>query len=131
MQFDAELPFAHAITAYGAEGIAIQGQWYRQGVIVGADGLVLPWPVQLQNEQFTAADLSLVLQHTAHPHAKPYELVIVGTGKRQIFLPPDLLRPFIESGLPVECMNTPAACRTYNIVATEGRRVLAALYPEV
>ena len=131
MQFDAELPFAHAITAYGAEGIAIQGQWYRQGVIVGADGLVLTWPVQLQNEQFTAADLSLVLQHTAHPHAKPYELVIVGTGKRQIFLPPDLLRPFIESGLPVECMNTPAACRTYNIVATEGRRVLAALYPEV
>ena len=131
MQFDAELPFAYAITAYGAEGIAIQGQWYRQGVIVGADGLVLPWPVQLQNEQFTAADLSLVLQHTAHPHAKPYELVIVGTGKRQIFLPPDLLRPFIESGLPVECMNTPAACRTYNIVATEGRRVLAALYPEV
>ena len=131
MQFDAELPFVHAITAYGAEGIAIQGQWYRQGVIVGADGLVLPWPVQLQNGQFTAADLSLVLQHTAHPHAKPYELVIVGTGKRQIFLPPDVLRPFLESGLPVECMNTPAACRTYNIVAAEGRRVLAALYAEV
>ena len=131
MQFDAELPFAHAITAYGAEGIAIQGQWYRQGVIVGADGLVLTWPVQLQNGQFTPADLSLVLEQTTHSHVKSYELVIVGTGKRQIFLPPDLLRPFIESGLPVECMNTPAACRTYNIVAAEGRRVLAALYPEV
>ena len=131
MQFDAELPFAHAITAYGAEGIAIQGQWYRQGVIVGADGLVLTWPVQLQNGQFTAADLSLVLEQTTYSHVKSYELVIVGTGKRQIFLPPDLLRPFIESGLPVECMNTPAACRTYNSVAAEGRRVLAALYPEV
>ncbi|MDO4795787.1 MAG: Mth938-like domain-containing protein [Brachymonas sp.] len=131
MQFDAEPPFAHAITGHGAEGIAIAGQWHRHSLLVGADGLLLPWPVQQMNQQtdgalraLSEADLAPVL---AQAQERAYELLIVGTGQRQNFLPLALLRPFMQHGLPVECMSTPAACRTYNIVAAEGRRVLAAL----
>lgn len=127
MQFDAEPPFAHAITGHGAEGIAIDGQWHRHDLLVGADGLLLPWPVQQAGAELTEADLAAVL---VQAQERAYELVIVGTGRRQHFLPVALLRPFIERGLPVECMSTPAACRTYNIVAAEGRRVLAALRVE-
>lgn len=124
MQFDAEPPFAHAITGHGANGIAIDGQWHRHSLLVGADGLLLPWPVQQADAELSEADLAFVL---AHARERAYELVIVGTGQRQHFLPVALLRPFMERGLPVECMSTPAACRTYNIVAAEGRRVLAVL----
>jgi uncharacterized protein len=59
---------------------------------------------------------------------KPYELVILGTGNLQFFPDNQWLAPFIARGLPLEIMSTPAACRTYNIVASEGRTVLAALW---
>lgn len=127
MQFDAEPPFVHAITGYSAEGIAIAGQWHRHHLLVGSDGLLLPWHVQQPGAELTEADLASVL---AQARERAYELLIVGTGQRQRFLPVALLRPFMERGLPVECMSTPAACRTYNIVAAEGRRVLAALRVE-
>lgn len=132
MQFDAEPPFAHAITGHSADGIAVEGKWHRHSLLVGADGLLLPWLVQQQNQQsngaLTEVDLAPVL---AQLQERIYELVILGTGQRQSFLPLALLRPFMQLGLPVECMSTPAACRTYNIVAAEGRRVLAALRVEV
>ena len=127
MQFDADLPFAHAITDYNANGIAVQGRWHTHSVLVGSDGLLREWPLQRPGEPLTEADLAAVLEQAVAPSLQPYELVIVGTGTRQVFLPPALLQPFVQQRLPLECMSTPAACRTYNIVASEGRRVLAAL----
>lgn len=55
------------------------------------------------------------------------EVVIVGTGARQRFPAPQLLRPLIEAGIGFEVMDLAAACRTYNILASEGRAVAAAL----
>ena len=126
MQFDAEPPFVHAITGYGAQGFAIQGQWHRTSLLLGSDGTLLHWPVQSAKGELAAADLALVLD-LLRARSGYYELLIVGTGTRQLFLKPSLLRPFAERALPLECMSTPAACRTYNIVASEGRKVLAAL----
>jgi uncharacterized protein len=60
--------------------------------------------------------------------AKP-DLVIVGTGAQQRFLHPRLISQVSSQGIGVECMATPAACRTYNILMAEGRKVLAALLP--
>ncbi|MDR2208397.1 MAG: MTH938/NDUFAF3 family protein [Azoarcus sp.] len=55
------------------------------------------------------------------------KIVLLGTGRRQRFPPPALLRPLIEAGVTVEPMDLPAACRTYNILALENRLVAAAL----
>lgn len=58
------------------------------------------------------------------------ELVIFGSGPRLRFVKPALLRPLIQAGIGVETMDTPAACRTYNVLASEGRVVAAALLLE-
>jgi uncharacterized protein len=55
------------------------------------------------------------------------EIVLLGTGSRQRFPRPSLLRSLLARGVGVEIMNTAAACRTYNIIMLEGRRVAAAL----
>lgn len=55
------------------------------------------------------------------------EVVIVGTGARLRFPPAEVLAPLIEAGIGYEIMDTGAACRTYNILANDGRRVVAAL----
>ena len=60
----------------------------------------------------------------------PPELVLLGSGTRLRFVAPALLRPLIEQRIGVETMDTPAACRTFNILAGEGRRVVAALLIE-
>ncbi len=56
------------------------------------------------------------------------ELVIIGTGKTQYFLPPNILAPLYKNRIGVEIMNTDAACRTFNLLLSEGRSVLAALF---
>ena len=55
------------------------------------------------------------------------EIVLLGTGSRQRFPRPSLLRSLLAHGVGVEIMDTAAACRTYNIIMLEGRRVAAAL----
>ena len=57
------------------------------------------------------------------------EVLLVGTGARQRFLRPEVLRPLLAIGVGVEVMDTHAASRTYNILMAEGRRVVVALIP--
>ena len=55
------------------------------------------------------------------------EVVLLGTGARQRFPNPQLIRALTAKGIGVECMDTPAACRTYNILMAEDRKVVAAI----
>ncbi len=55
------------------------------------------------------------------------ELVILGAGQRQELPPPEALAPLLEAGIGVEVMDTGAACRTYSVLAAEGRRVALAV----
>ena len=57
------------------------------------------------------------------------EVVLLGTGARQVFLPPRQLAPFYRKAVGVELMTTDAACRTFNVLAAEERRVVAGLLP--
>ena len=57
------------------------------------------------------------------------EVLLIGTGPRQVFLRPDVLRPLLALGIGIETMTTQAAARTYNILMSEERRVLALLLP--
>ena len=109
----------YAITGYGPDWVRVNQQEFRRSVIVTPERLVSDWSPQ------TFGDL--VESHFAVIAGLEPEIVLLGTGVRQRFPRPSLLRPLLERSVGVEVMDTAAACRTYNIVMLEGRRVAAAL----
>lgn len=92
---------------------------YRHSVLVPWQGEVLPWAA-------TAAE-DLTATHFEQLAAMQPELVIFGSGARLRFVAPALLQSLMALRIGVETMDTPAACRTYNVLVSEHRRVLAAL----
>lgn len=113
---------ANTITGYGDGYIEINKIPYSHAVLLSSDGEILEWPVQSFDE-LSAADFSQMVT------LKP-ELIIIGTGKRQRFPKPELLKTLIEAKIGFEVMDSRAACRTYNILVGEGRQVLLALIVE-
>ena len=91
------------------------------------DRLDLPVPPQTRMGHFHLYVADLTETHFAMVAALKPEIVLLGTGARQQFPLPRLLRPLLTQGIGVEVMDTAAACRTYNIIMLEGRRVAAAL----
>jgi len=115
----------NTVTAYGAGYVEVNRVRFEHAVVFGPEGDVRAWPVSSCEDIDAAA-----LEHVARPDApSPPEVVLIGTGARQRFLSPSLLRPLIKAGIGVEMMDTQAASRTYNILMAEGRRVVAALIP--
>lgn len=111
----------HTITGYGEDWIAVNAQRYSGSLLVMPEGVLESW----QPQRFEDLD-ALALE--AISLRKP-DLVLLGTGALQRFLHPRLSTRITACGIGLECMATPAACRTYNILMAEGRRVLAALLP--
>jgi uncharacterized protein len=109
----------YLITGYSADFVEINKQRYTQNLIVMADKLILDWP---------ATDFaSLVETHFAQIINLKPEVVLLGTGEKHQFLHPKIIQKLTENGIPLECMTTAAACRTYNILMSEGRNVAAML----
>jgi uncharacterized protein len=125
MKLHADKPNLLSVTAHGAGWISVNGLRHSHSVILGLSGVVRAWEVSGLGD-LTATHFSEML--AAEPAAP--ELILLGTGKRLHFLLPALLRPLMERRIGVESMDTAAACRTYNILAGEGRRVVAALLIE-
>jgi len=121
MQAD-RLEGVNAVFGHGPGEISVNSTVFRHSVIVPWKGDIVAWDVDTF-EALTAAHFLKVAE------LKP-ELVIFGSGPRIRFPSPALLRPLIERGVGLETMDTGAACRTYNVLAAEGRSVvLAALLP--
>lgn len=114
--------FATAITAYGPGWIAVGAERIEHSVLLRLDGTRTPWPCA-RFEDLSSTHFQPLA--TGAP-----ELVVFGSGVRLRFPPPAWVRPLIEAGIGIETMDTIAACRTYNILASEGRRVIAALLLE-
>jgi uncharacterized protein len=114
-----------SITAYGDGWIAVNGQRHTQSLLLSSTGPLQAWPCS-RFEALEAAHFDQLLTLSAEPP----ELVVFGSGKRLRFVRPALLGTLIERRIGVETMDTAAACRTYNILAAEGRRVVAALLLE-
>jgi len=112
----------NTITGYGIGFLEVNQTPYSHALIVQPEGEVLAWPVE------EIQDLSE--DHFSMISALLPELVIVGTGKRQVFLNPKILQPLIKAKIGFEMMDSQAACRTYNILMGEGRKVLAAILLE-
>jgi uncharacterized protein len=112
----------NTITSYGDGYVAINLNRHERSIIVMPETPVIPWPVS----SFEA----LAPEHfQALVDAAP-EVVIFGSGSRLRFPHPRLTAALAKHRIGVETMDFGAACRTYNILMSEGRRVAAALLIE-
>ena len=138
-------PRLNTVTAYGDGYVEINLIRFPHAVAFGPEGDITPWPVNDASAITTAllrqaaglpevtADPLAFLDEPedaapALPPGAP-EVLLVGTGARQQFLPPATLAPLLRAGIGIETMDTQAAARTYNILMAEGRRVIVALIP--
>ncbi len=123
MKLHADSPTAlNTVTAYGPGYIEVNQVRYLRPVLITPDHPVEPWNV--------SGFAELAVEDFAGLRARDPEVVILGTGGRQRFPHPRLTRPLTDARIGCESMTTEAACRTYNILMGEGRKVLAALLLE-
>ncbi|MDP2096624.1 MAG: Mth938-like domain-containing protein [Hydrogenophaga sp.] len=125
MKLHADKLDTQSVTAYGEGWIAVNGQRHTQSLVLASSGQLVPWTCT-RFEDLTEAHFSML----ASVMTEAPELVVFGSGSKLRFLPPALLRSLMGQRIGVETMDTTAACRTYNILASEGRRVVAALLIE-
>lgn len=110
---------ANLIRAYGDGTLRINDQVYRNAILVSASA------IQMLPEVHAMEDLSHL--DPACILALEPELVLLGTGPRQIFPPASFRARFLSAGIGFEVMDTGAACRTFNVLVGEQRRVAALL----
>lgn len=108
----------HIITGYGEGYVEVDGAQRTGGLVVLPDEVVTGWADRLTDLTPSHFDALLI---------RAPELVLLGTGPRLVFPSPALYAVLLKAGIGVEVMDTPAACRTYNVLAGEGRRVAAGL----
>lgn len=107
------------ITGYDSNWVEVNQERYHSSLIMTPNQLLLEWPVKsikdIKENSFEAIE-SLNI-----------EIILLGTGNIQEHLEPKILEYFSKKNMAVECMNNQSACRTYNILANEERKVLLAL----
>lgn len=114
---------SHTITGHGPGFVVIDGVHVSNPVIILPDAIINPWRIASPMHKAT----SLCVDDFADIFDRKPELVVFGAGA--IFRFPDrrILAAFAEARIGFEVMDTPAACRTYNVLVSEGRRIAAAL----
>lgn len=110
------------VTAYDENGVEINAVYFRYSLVVMPESAPQAWPV-------TSFD-TLTPDNFASISAAGPDVVILGTGSRQRFVHPRLIASLTARQVGVESMDNQAACRTYNILMAEGRRVALALILE-
>ena len=111
-----------SITGYGPGWVSVGGENLTSSVIIGSRGQRIDWPV----DHFEKLDVG----HFAQLASLDCEVVIFGSGTRIRFPQGAWLKPLMGKRIGIETMDTAAACRTYNILAQEGRNVVVALLLE-
>ncbi len=111
-----------SISGYGPGWVSVAAEKITTSVVIGSRGQRLDWLCK-SFEDLTAGHFSLLAQQSP-------ELVIFGSGARLRFAQPQWLEALYLKRIGVETMDTQAACRTYNILAGEGRDVLLAVLIE-
>lgn len=110
---------ANIIRTYAPGHIVVNQATYTRSLIVLPGQVIPDWPPQVFGD--------LTATHFETLNALAPEIVVLGTGQRQQFPRAELLAPLIKAGIGWEVMDSGAACRTYNILMSEGRNVAAAL----
>lgn len=109
----------NVFTAYGEDYVAVNHEKHSKNLIVLPESVIPEWSTATV-ATLTPADMQILLELGT-------EIVLLGTGSRLRFPQGPLMRPFAPAGIGLEVMDMQAACRTYNILAAEGRKVAAAL----
>ncbi len=123
MKFQLDQPQGgNIISEHDGRSVWVNGVAHRHSVLVPWQGPVQAWELT-RFEDLSEAHFERILA------LKP-ELVVFGSGAKIRFARPQLYRALIDARIGVETMDLGAACRTYNVLASEGRAVLAALMIE-
>ncbi len=109
----------YQIKGYKPGCIRINDEEHCQSLIITPDKLYLDWPPQ-QPDELTASHFDVIIA------TKP-EVILLGTGPEQVFLSPTLYQSVLAKQIGIEIMNTLSACRTYQVLTSEGRAVAAAM----
>jgi uncharacterized protein len=110
----------NVIRSYSAEELRIGEHSIRSSCVVMADALIANWPPATLDD--------LQVGHLEPVFELRPELVLLGTGSQQRFAPAHIRSAFAARGIGLESMDLGAACRTFNILVQEDRRVAAALF---
>ena len=110
---------SYLIRAYAPGEIKINDKVYASSLVLTPEEIFTDWAPRTFDD--------LAAGHFEAIAARKPEVVVLGTGARLRFPAPACLAPLSRAGIGVEVMDTAAACRTYNILAADGRRVVAAL----
>ena len=122
MDLTLEKPGDHLfIRSVSGAGIQVADVHYTGPIILSATRIVEDWTA---SEAIDLAECDLEKILDLDP-----EIVLLGTGASQVFLPPERMMYFYSRNVGVEVMNTEAACRTFNVLVSESRKVVAALLP--
>ena len=122
MKFHADQPLNNSIEAIGEGWVRIAGQQHANSLLLSHTGRVQNWAVT-HAQDLQAKDLEAL-------DTEGIELVLLGTGQGHRAIHPKHSYPLVNRGVGLEVMSSPAACRTYNVLIGEGRRVLLALIQE-
>ena len=120
MQLTRDNSALHLIRAWEPGRVRVADRWLAGNVIVGNEQIIEGWTARAPAD-LTLADLEPAL-------ALSPTIVLLGTGTDRLLPDVELMALLAERSVGLEIMNTPAACRTFNVLLQEQRRVVAALF---
>lgn len=121
MKFDREQGSSNFIRSYVAGTVHVGERAFTGPFIISADSIIDDW---------SPPDIAMLAAGHLQPAlALEPEVILLGTGERQRFPPAALGHAVLGLGIGIEAMDTAAACRTFNVLVSEYRRVVAILYP--
>ncbi|MGF6231878.1 uncharacterized protein QFZ27_005833 [Inquilinus ginsengisoli] len=115
-------PGRRMIDGYPPGGFRVAGTLYQGPMLIWPEGET-PWSLS------RIEDLDVAALDPVRRIDPPVEVLLIGCGPRMTLLPSVLRRQIREAGIGMDAMDTGAACRTYNVLISEGRRAAAALIP--
>ncbi len=110
----------YQITGYDNESVRVNDKTFDTGFIVTPNHFIYNWQPQKY--------IDLNTHHLEQLFNLTPDIILLGTGSKQIFPPKDIYLALIKSAIGFEVMDTQAACRTFNILMSEDRNVAAALF---
>lgn len=119
MQLTREQTDANLVRAFDGSAIRVNEEWIEGHLILAGDRIIRNWRARAP-ETLTLADLDPALELAP-------QIILLGTGADLVFPALELTAALAAQGIGLEVMSTPAACRTFNVLVCDGRRVVAAL----
>lgn len=120
LKFTRDMSGSLTIQRVTASSITVNGEPYAQSIALTTAAIIENWQPKPIAE-LSDSDFESVLETAP-------EIILLGTGPSSVFPPRELMFAFARRGIGLECMDTAAAARTFNVLANEGRQVAAVLY---